>query len=272
MPDTYAVIGNPIAHSKSPQIHAEFARQTGQDIFYSAILAPLDGFVETLKQFRSQGGKGVNVTIPFKYEAWQYATRRSDRAEHAQAVNTLRFDEGEIFGDNTDGAGLVRDIQVNLVCPIEGKRILLMGAGGASSGVLSSLLVEKPISVTIANRTYEKARVLAERFTNLGVVKASGYSELTGKRYDIVINATSASLKNELPPLPRGIFSDDALAYDMMYGQKPTAFLRYAKNNAVSRIADGLGMLVEQAAESFYLWRGVWPKTSPVIALLKQAK
>lgn len=269
MTDCYAVIGNPVAHSKSPRIHAEFARQTGQDMSYSAILAPLDGFVETVERFRAEGGKGANVTVPFKQEAWKFATLLTERAEAAQAVNTLKFENGTILGDNTDGTGLVRDITQNLGFAIAGQRVLLMGAGGAARGVILPLLEQAPAQLVIANRTVEKARELREHFAGRGPIEASGYPELAGRPFDLVINATASSLKGELPPLPEGVFAQGSLAYDMMYGKGLTPFLQFAQEHGAGRLADGLGMLVEQAAESFYLWRGVRPLAQPVIALLK---
>lgn len=269
MIDQYAVIGNPIAHSKSPLIHAEFARQTGQELSYIPLLAPLDGFVETVRQFARGGGKGMNVTVPFKQEAFRFATKLTQRAELAGAVNTLKFDGEDVLGDNTDGAGLVKDITVNLDYEIGGKDILLMGAGGAARGVLLPLLLEKPNSVTIANRTPQKAEDLARHFAPYGKVRASDYAALAGERFDLIINATSSSLNDELPPLPPRIMAPGALAYDMMYGKGLTAFLAFAESQGVSRLADGLGMLVEQAAESFYLWRGLRPETRPVIEMLR---
>ncbi len=267
MSDKYALIGNPVAHSFSPLIHAEFARQTGHDVEYTRLLAPLDGFAAVVEQFRAQGGKGLNVTLPFKLEAYQLATRRSARAEHAQAVNTLKFEDGAVFGDNTDGAGLVRDIEVNLGFPIVAMRVLLMGAGGAARGALLPLLEKKPVTVVIANRTVEKAHELAQRFFHQGC-SGCGYDELVNRQFDLVINATSASIAGELPPLPAHLFAPRSLAYDMMYGKEPTPFLKFALEQG-ARIADGSGMLIEQAAESFLIWRGVRPDTAPVIAKLR---
>jgi len=266
MTDAYAVFGNPIAHSKSPLIHAEFARQTGQDIRYSALLAPLDGFRAAVLAFRDDGGRGANVTVPFKEEAWALATRRSERAELAGAVNTLKFDGGEILGDNTDGAGLVRDLMGNLAVQLAGRRILLMGAGGAARGVVLPLLEQAPAALYIANRTADKAVALAAQFSGRGEVAGGGYAGLPGS-FDVVVNATAASLSGDLPPLPAVVFARNALAYDMMYG-RDTPFLAFARA-AGARAADGLGMLVEQAAESFLLWRGVRPQTGPVIAMLR---
>ncbi len=269
MTDRYAVVGNPIGHSKSPRIHAEFARQTGQDLGYEALLAPLDGFAAAVDAFRTEGGKGMNITVPFKQEAWRYATTLTERARLAEAVNTLKFDGNVVLGDNTDGAGLVRDITVNKNFAVYGKRVLLMGAGGAARGVLLPLLEQKPASLVIANRTAEKAAQLATHFAPYGKLAGSGYAPLAGQAFDLVINATSASLSDALPPLPPGVFAPGSLAYDMMYGKGLTPFLEFAQAQGAALLADGLGMLVEQAAESFFLWRGVRPDTRPVIARLK---
>ena len=289
MTDRYAVVGNPIAHSKSPLIHAEFARQTGHDMTYAAILAPLDDFAGTVKKFQAEGGKGLNVTVPFKQEAWKLATTLTDRARLAEAVNTLKFEpDGTILGDNTDGAGLTRDILENRGVAIEGKRVLLMGAGGAARGVVLPLLLQKPAQLTIANRTPEKALELARHFAAYGPVEGGDYARLAGCQFDIVINATSSSLSDQLPPLPhtifhghqavesrspsgQDVFAPGALAYDMMYGKGLTPFMQFAQTQGAEHLADGLGMLVEQAAESFFLWRGVRPQTQPVIELLKKA-
>ena len=271
--DHYAVIGNPIAHSKSPWIHAAFARQTGQALVYQTLLAPLDGFEQSVTAFRIGGGRGLNVTVPFKLEAFALANHHTPRAEAAGAVNTLAFGPDGILGDNTDGAGLVRDLSFNLHCPLVGRRILLLGAGGATRGVLLPLLTSLPASLTIANRTASKAIALAERFiphAGRARVDGCGFEELAGRRFDLVINATAASLADELPPLPPGLYADGALAYDMMYGRGQTPFLRAALADGAARVADGLGMLVEQAAESFALWRGVRPDSAPVLAELRR--
>ena len=274
MTDQYAVIGNPVAHSKSPAIHAEFARQTGQDLTYGSVVAPLDGFVAAVMAFRDAGGKGLNVTLPFKHEAWQLAGELDALARQAGAVNTLKFGHGKITGFNTDGIGLVRDLQDNLGCDLEGADILLMGAGGASYGVMEPLLRERPHRIVVANRTADKAHALVAHFDSLRPlarvgISASGYDALAGSRFDLVINATSAGLANAMPPLPDDLFAGGALAYDMVYGAR-TPFLQYAKERGM-RVADGTGMLVEQAAESFFIWRGVRPETAPVIALLRKA-
>jgi shikimate dehydrogenase len=266
MTDRYVVIGNPIAHSKSPQIHARFAQQTGEDIRYEHLLAPVDGFAASVRDFIAVGGRGANVTVPFKLEAFALADERSTRADAAGAVNTLRFEDGRIIGDNTDGVGLVRDIVVNAAIPVAGKRVLLLGAGGAARGVILPLLAEAPAELMIANRTVAKAQELLTHFAH-PALKASRFEELDGV-FDIVINATSASLSAELPPLPAVVLSSQTFAYDMMYGAQPTVFMQLAAScGAAAR--DGLGMLVEQAAESFFLWRAVRPDTRPVYDWLR---
>ena len=271
MTDAYAVIGNPVAHSKSPLIHAEFARSLGEDLTYGAIHCEVADFETEVKRFQSEGGRGLNVTVPFKHRAYALAGRRSGRAEHARAVNTLIFDGGDIRGDNTDGAGLVRDLTVNLGYAIARRRILLMGAGGAAYGVCGPLLDHKPAALVVANRTVGKAADLSVRFKAVhpeaAVLAAASYSDLAGQAFDLVINATSAGLADAMPPLPAGVFAEGALAYDMVYGKR-TLFLEHARHES-ARAIDGLGMLVEQAAESFYLWRGLRPQTAPVIAHLR---
>lgn len=265
--DRYAVIGNPVAHSRSPQIHAAFARATGQEIEYGRLLAPLDGFAQVVAEFRGGGGCGVNVTVPFKEDAFNLSRMLSNRARAAGAVNTLRFDAEGIFGDNTDGAGLVADLRTNLHVVLKGRRILLVGAGGAARGVLQPLVAEQPALLVIANRSEEKARALASAAG--GLVRASRFEELRGEAFDVVINATSASLAREVPQLPAKLFLPGAIAYDMMYAKDDTPFMAWARAQRAARIADGLGMLVEQAAESFYVWRGVRPDTAPVLAVLR---
>jgi shikimate dehydrogenase len=271
MTDRYCVFGNPIGHSKSPLIHAAFARQTGQNIRYDAILAPQDNFAGALQDFITAGGCGANVTVPFKEDAYRLSTRRTPRAELAGAVNTLTFKDGEVVGDNTDGAGLTRDLTVNLVCPLKNQRILLLGAGGAARGAIGPLLDAQPALLTIANRTASKANALAEHFSRCGTVSCSSYAALSGESFDLIINATSASLSGALPPLPAGVFAAGSLAYDMMYGKGNTPFITFARQQGAARVADGLGMLVEQAAEAFFIWRGVRPDSVPVMALLRDA-
>jgi shikimate dehydrogenase len=268
--DRYAVIGNPIAHSKSPEIHAQFALQTRQNLRYERLLAPLDGFAATVQAFIAQGGRGANVTVPFKLEAHALATVLTDRAKAAGAVNTLKFEGGRIEGDNTDGIGLVTDIVKNAACPMAGKRVLLLGAGGAARGVILPLLLEKPAELVIANRTQSKALDLVQQFASVGAnFHASDFASLSAS-FDIVINATSASLNADMPDIPDAVFGKHSLAYDMMYGMEPTVFLQAAtRHGAIAR--DGLGMLVEQAAQSFFFWRGVRPDTAPVLAQLRQS-
>lgn len=270
IPDQYAVMGNPIAHSRSPRIHTLFAAQYAQALEYRPIYVELGGFAAAAQAFRHAGGKGLNVTVPFKADAWVYADLLSARAERAGAVNTLIFEGNTVRGDNTDGAGLVRDIQDNHGYALGGRRILLIGAGGAARGVLQPLLAAHPAQITIANRTVEKAYNLAMRCSDLGAVTACHYAELSGRHFDLVINATAASLEHALPPLPAGILDEGAWCYDLMYAAQPSAFLQWGKEQGAARCVDGLGMLVEQAAEAFHLWRGVWPATATVIATLRQ--
>ena len=267
MTDRYAVIGNPVAHSKSPQIHAMFARETGADIIYECLLAPRDGFAATTQSFRASGGIGANVTLPFKVEAFALAQSFSARAQRCGAVNTFRFDRDEIYGDITDGVGLVRDIENNLGASIGGRRVLLLGAGGAARGVVADILSALPASLSITNRTAARATEIAETFRDLGTINTIAIEALSTQQFDIVINATSAGLNDALPPIHAACFANGALAYDMVYG-RDTPFLALARS-AGARAADGLGMLVEQAAESFYVWRGVRPATAPVIAQLQ---
>ena len=268
MTDRYAVVGHPIAHSKSPFIHARFARQTGQDLSYEKILAPLDGFVEAVRAFIDAGGRGINVTVPFKQQACGLATRLSERARRAGAVNTLTFDRSETFGDNTDGIGLVRDIHGNARRMLSGQRILLLGAGGAARGVIQSLLDQHPEQLVIANRSVQKALDLAREYVGIAPQpRACGFGDLADRSFDIVINATSAGLTDSGLDIPAGIFAANSLAYEMLYG-KETAFMRLARD-AGALVSDGLGMLVEQAAEAFLLWRGVRPDTAPVLAELR---
>lgn len=270
--DLYAVVGHPISHSKSPWIHSHFARQTGEPVEYTAIQAPLDGFEHTVRDFFARGGKGLNVTVPFKEQAWAMADRRTARAEKAGAANTLYQDsEGRLTADNTDGAGLVADLDHNHGLSLAGEKVLILGAGGAVRGVLGPLLAQKPAAVTIANRTPAKAHTLVELFgAEAGATRLAGcgFDELTGT-FDLIINGTSASLQGELPPLPKGLVGSGTRGYDMMYGQEVTPFNRWLLDEGGRLGIDGLGMLVEQAAEAFAVWRGVHPKTAPVIAALR---
>jgi len=267
MSERYAVIGNPVAHSKSPWIHAEFARATGQDMAYTRIEAPLEGFARTVDEFRAAGGRGANVTLPFKDEAYRYCRGAvSARARLAQAVNTLIFESGAVRGDNTDGVGLLRDLTVNLGRTIAGRHVLLLGAGGAARGVIGPLADAGAARIVIANRTPAKAAALARRFDGARV-QARAYEALGEAPFDIVINATSAGLAGKAPPVPRGAFRPGTLAYDMVYG-RDTPFLAMARA-AGAEAQDGSGMLAEQAAESFLLWRGVRPDTAAVRAALR---
>lgn len=275
MTDKYAVIGNPIHHSKSPVIHAEFARQTGEDIEYTAIEVPLEGLSGSLQQLRDVLKlKGLNITVPFKEQAWALADQKSERAEQAGAVNTLIFNpDGSMTGDNTDGIGLCRDLTINHQIPLAGKRILLLGAGGASRGVLAPLLEYQPAKIFIANRTAEKASHLADLFAHTGNdVNGGGFSDIQGQ-FDVIINATAASLQGEMPPLPDSVLAMNACCYDMMYSDTDTVFIQWAKAHHAANTIDGLGMLVEQAAEAFFIWRGVRPDTTSIITMLrKQSK
>lgn len=270
--DQYAVVGDPIAHSKSPAIHAAFAAQTGQRLDYGRIRVPSGGLADAVRRFASQHGKGLNVTVPLKEEAFGLADQHSVRAQLAGAVNTLvvRAD-GTLFGDNTDGPGLVRDLIDNQGIPVRGKRLLLLGAGGAARGILGPLLDERPVGLVVANRTVARAAELAERFQGYSDVpiEALGFDGLAGAAFDLVINATAASLAGEAPPLPDQALTPGGAAYDLMYAAQPTPFMRWASARSGGPCVDGLGMLVEQAAESFLLWRGRRPDTKPVIAMLR---
>lgn len=268
--DRYAVIGNPISHSKSPMIHAMFAKSTGQLMDYERILSPLDGFELTVNNLILQGYKGVNVTVPFKLEAFNLCNIKSANAFMAGAVNTLLFSEGKIYGHNTDGEGLIADIKDNLAVSLTDKRVLLLGAGGAAEGVFQPILGENPTILTIANRSLEKAEKITNKFvSNARNCHACTYEDLAHQAFDIIINATSAGLTDTALPLPDSIFEKGCLAYDMMYGRE-TPFIKQAKaNNAI--VADGLGMLIEQAALSFKVWRKVKPNTTSVIQQLRQS-
>lgn len=266
--DRYAVIGHPVAHSKSPGIHAAFAAQTGEALRYEALLAPLDDFAGCWQAFVAAGGRGANVTVPFKETAWALCDVRSQRATAAGAVNTLMIgQDGRLYGDNTDGAGLVRDIRDNAGWRLDGARVLLLGAGGAARGVIAPLLAAGAAQVLVANRTAAKADTLAALFAADGDVRGCGLDALGDTAFDLIINATSASLQGERLSLPAGVHHADTAAYDMMYGSE-TPFLIWAREQGLSRRRDGLGMLVEQAAEAFFIWRGVRPQTAPVMAAL----
>lgn len=268
--DSYAVMGNPIGHSKSPQIHRQFAEQTGQDISYEALLVELDGFEAAVDWFQDEGGKGLNITVPFKQQAWGLVKERSERAELAGAVNTIVIrEDGSRYADTTDGVGMVRDIVENNGIELKGKCILVLGAGGAVRGVLQSLLEERPQFVIVANRTAEKAVALAKQFNDFGDVFGCGFDALPGQQFDLVINGTAASLEGEVPPLPDDLVYEGGSCYDMMYSAEPTAFQTWARQHGAVKALDGLGMLVEQAAESFFMWRGERPETGVVIEKLR---
>ncbi len=270
MTDRYAVIGNPIEHSKSPLIHTAFAQQTGESLSYDRLLGRLDHFEEDVRHFFSTGGRGLNVTVPFKEQAWALADQKSPRAESAGAVNTLMLlEDGQICGDNTDGAGLVRDLSINHGYLLSGCRILLLGAGGASKGVVRPLLESGPEKLLIANRTASKAHEIAKALQQLGAVEGCGLDELEGTQFDLIINGTAAGLKGEVPPLPDNLLTPGGWTYDMMYASEPTAFVRWGQQHRAAMALDGLGMLVEQAAESFFLWRGVRPETAEVMRQLR---
>lgn len=268
--DRYVVMGNPIGHSKSPLIHRLFAEQTGQALDYTTLLAPLEDFAACAREFFREG-RGANVTVPFKEDAFRLADSLTERAQRAGAVNTLsKQADGRLLGDNTDGAGLVRDLTVNAGFSLKGKRILLLGAGGAVRGALEPLLAEAPSSLIVANRTVEKAELLAELFADLGPVSASGFDWLR-EPVDLIINATSASLSGDVPPIAASLIEPGkTFCYDMMYGKEPTSFCRWAEEHDAAVVMDGLGMLAEQAGEAFFLWRGVRPDTAPVLAELRR--
>ncbi|MFM7026805.1 MAG: shikimate dehydrogenase [Limnohabitans sp.] len=272
MTDRYAVIGNPIEQSKSPLIHTAFARVTGQDIDYTKVLGPQGEFAKTVDAFRAAGGKGMNVTAPFKLDAFAYATDLAPSAQMAGAVNAMKFEGGKVYAENFDGVGLVRDVVHNLACPLMGKRVLVLGAGGATRGALLPFLAEEPTELVIVNRTVAKAEELAalgnKHQTGKVPLRGVGYDQLQGRQFDVVFNATSASLTAELPPLSATVFAPGALAYELAYGKGLTPFLKLAQQAGVTQLADGVGMLAEQAAEAFLWWRGVRPDTRALIAQL----
>jgi shikimate dehydrogenase len=266
MTDRYAVIGNPVSHSKSPLIHGFFAAQTGQDMEYTLFEAPVGGFAAKVDEFRRSGGRGLNITTPFKLGAFDYATELSDRAKLAGAVNCMKFSGDRVLAENFDGVGLTNDIQLNHKLPMKGRRVLLLGAGGAARGAILPFLEQRPGELIIVNRTVSKAHELVERFSPYGPLTAAGYDVLAGLGpFDLVINATSASLRGELPPVPAPSFASGCLAYELAYGKGLTPFLRVAREAGAGQIADGVGMLVEQAAEAFEWWRGIRPATRPMI-------
>ncbi|WP_213880803.1 shikimate dehydrogenase [Pseudomonas sp. dw_358] len=264
MTDRYAVIGRPISHTKSPLIHGLYAEATGQDIAYGAIEGSLDHFADDVRGFRDEGGRGMNITAPFKMQAFELADSRSARATLAKASNCLKFENGKIFAENYDGIGLLRDIQSNLKTPLAGRRLLILGAGGAVRGAILPFLEAGPAQVVVVNRDVTKAQALAIEVNN-PLLTVLGYDDLAGQTFDVVVNATSASLMGECPPIHGDVFKDVQLAYELAYGKGLTPFLRLARESGVKAIADGVGMLVEQAAEAFEWWRGVRPDTRPVI-------
>lgn len=271
MTDKYAVFGNPIDHSKSPEIHRQFAEETGQALSYEKQLVDPQGFEAAADAFFAGGGKGLNITVPFKQDAYAYVARTTPRARRAGAVNTLSKEaDGTILGDTTDGVGLVTDIKHNLGWQIRHKKVLILGAGGAVRGVLEPLLEEQPQHIIIANRTVDKALQLAKGFAEFGYLLGCGFDMLDEQQFDVIINGTSASLQGELPPLPECLINADGstVCYDMLYGAEPTPFMQWASERG-AKVSDGLGMLVGQAAESFALWRGVRPQTAPVISRLR---
>ncbi len=265
--DKYCVFGNPIKHSRSPFIHQSFANTTDQVLEYDTYLAEIDGFSKAVANFIAEGGKGANVTVPFKEEALALSDQLSERARLAGAVNTLTFKDGKVYGDNTDGEGLVQDLLRNTV-RIENSKILLLGAGGAAKGVILPLLAQNPESITIANRTLSKAEGLIEQFDN-DKLSASSFEQASTKVYDVIINATSASLSGKLPPISASIIDSDTVCYDMVYGKSMTPFLVWAEQEGATKVIDGLGMLVGQAAESFGIWRGIKPEVDPVLRSLR---
>ena len=271
--DRYAVFGQPIAHSKSPRIHRLFAEQTAQPISYTAQEVFPEQFAAAVQEFFASGGRGLNCTVPLKELAWQLADRKTSRAQLSKAVNTLAVEkDGSILGENTDGIGLITDLTHNHGIDLSDRKILVIGAGGASRGIIAPLLDKSPKHLVIVNRTVAKARQIADEFQHLGPVSACGFGELPSQRFDLIINATSTSLSNQLPPLPDGLLTGTGCCYDLAYGNAPTTFVLWARKQHARQSLDGLGMLVEQAAEAFYLWRGVRPDTGPVIELLNSER
>ena len=269
--DQYGVFGHPVSHSLSPFIHGVFARDTGQQMSYRTYDVAPEEFTTRVQEFFADGGRGLNITLPHKVAAVETAQELTARAAHAAAVNTLALqDDNIVLGDNTDGAGLVRDLCDNLRIVITQRRLLVLGAGGATRGVLAPILALEPAIVVIANRTPERAEALAAAFADLGVTQGVGFVHVGDTPFDLIINATSASLSGDIPPIPAGALGPETVCYDLAYGRSAMAFVRWAKHSGCRRAVQGLGMLVEQAAESFRLWRGVRPETAPVIAALKE--
>jgi shikimate dehydrogenase len=268
--DQYGLVGHPVSHSLSPFIHAMFARETGQNMTYRLYDVPAEDLDTHVRGFFEQGGLGLNITVPHKIAAVELAAALTERAAHAAAINTLgRAGDGVIFGDNTDGAGLVRDLCENLGLGLAGARVLVLGAGGATRGVLAPLLGLGPATVTVANRTPERAAALAAAFADLGTIQGSSFEEVGDEPFDLIINATSASLSGEIPPIPQQAVGGHTVCYDMSYGRAASAFVEWAEQRGCALAVQGLGMLVEQAAESFEIWRGMRPDTSMVLAALK---
>ncbi|MDD9892153.1 MAG: shikimate dehydrogenase [Gammaproteobacteria bacterium] len=270
MSDLYAVFGNPIAHSKSPDIHHAFAAQTQQNLVYEKRLPELGGFADAVQQLLADGGLGANVTVPFKHDAYDLVDELSDLAQRAGAVNTIEvIENGKLKGHNTDGLGLVRDLTVNIGVELKGKRVLLLGAGGAARGVMQPLLAEDTAKLIVSNRTKEKGLQLARDFGDCGFTCGTGFDELKDKPFDVIINATAASLSGDVPPINPGVIAAETVCYDMMYSNEPTAFLKWCAEQGATLLHDGLGMLVEQAAEAFAIWRGVRPDTQVVMAQMR---
>jgi shikimate dehydrogenase len=271
--DRYAVFGHPIKHSKSPRIHRLFAEQTGQSLEYTAQDIPAEQFQSRVTRFFAEGGKGLNCTLPLKELAWDYAEHKTERAQLSKAVNTLALQgDGSILGDNTDGHGLITDLITNHAIRLTGIKILILGAGGASRGIIAPLLGQSPQALVIANRTVDKAIMLAAEFSGKGSITGTGFDALTNQQFDLILNATSASLSGQLPPLPNNLLAVGGSCYDLAYGNEPTAFVRWGLENHACKSLDGLGMLVEQAAEAFFIWRGVRPETQSVIELLNSER
>jgi shikimate dehydrogenase len=269
----YAVFGNPVKHSKSPQIHSLFAEQTGIALNYQAIEVPIENFSGCVELFSSQGGRGLNITVPFKEKACSICTTLTQRAETSGSVNTIRFDEHKnIHGDTTDGQGLINDLTINHAINLKNKSILILGAGGSVKAILEPLCQQEPDSIIIANRTVPRAEQLAEKFSDQGNIEACSYTGLSNRSFDLIINGTSLSLMGELPPIPGTVIKNDACCYDLMYSDTDTIFMKWAGEQGAEKILDGLGMLVEQAAESFLIWHGVKPDTAPVIKSLRKVK
>lgn len=271
--DRYAVFGYPINHSKSPLIHKLFAEQTGQQLEYIAQEVSAEKFPDAVAEFFAKGGKGLNCTIPLKELAWAYAGVKTDRAQISKAVNTLALHEdGSILGDNTDGVGLVTDLIINNGVMLTGSRVLILGAGGASRGIIAPILEKSVQTLVIANRTVDKALNLATEFVSKGSIKGCSFEDLTDQQFDLIINATSTSLSDQLPPLPEAILATNGVCYDLAYSNQPTVFVRWGQKNHALKSLDGLGMLVEQAAEAFFIWRGIHPKTKEVIGFLNSKR